>query len=153
MGKLQKEIKQTKPFRSRRQEAVLAILRTADILKRRWRVAEEFGVTGQQYNVLRILRGAGAAGATCKDIGSRMIARDPDITRLMDRLERRRLITRGRAREDRRFVATRLTKAGLELVNSLDRPIEQTHQELMKQMTAKKLGQLVRLLETLRSGF
>ncbi len=106
-----------------------------------------------QYNVLRILRGAGEAGATCKDIGARLVARDPDITRLVDRLEKRGLSTRDRAKEDRRFVTTRLTKTGLELVNQLDLPMERLHQKLMGHVSAKRLKELVDSLEELRSAW
>ena len=105
-----------------------------------------------QYNVLRILRGAGDPGASCKEIGVRLVARDPDITRLMDRLEQRGLVTRDRAKQDRRVVTHRLTRTGLELVNELDRPIEALHHRTMGHMKAPKLRELVRLLEQVRAG-
>ena len=153
-GKLQEEIKQTRPFALLSEEAALNIMRTADTLMlKATDLLKPYGLSPTQYNVLRILRGAGAAGVTCKDIGSRMITRDPDVTRLVDRLEKRRLATRGRAKEDRRFVTTRLTKAGLALTNKLDQPVQELHQKLMKRMTAQRLGQLVQLLEAVRSGF
>jgi DNA-binding MarR family transcriptional regulator len=102
--------------------------------------------------VLRILRGAGSGGASCKDIGGRLVARDPDITRLMDRLEQRGLVSRDRAKEDRRVVTHRLTRAGLELVNELDRPIEVLHRKIMGHMKAAQLRELVGLLEEVRAG-
>ena len=109
-GKLEKEIRQSKAIRLLEEETSLNIVRTADILMAKvLDVLKPYGLSATQYNVLRILRGAGAAGATCKDVASRMLTRDPDITRLMDRLEKRGLLTRDRAKEDRRFVTTRLT--------------------------------------------
>lgn len=152
-GKLQKEIRQTKAIGSLEEEASLNIVRTADVLMAKVaEVLKPYGLSATQYNVLRILRGAGDAGVTCKDVGSRMLTRDPDITRLMDRLEKRGLLTRDRAREDRRFVATRLTRAGIEMVNQLDRPMERLHQRQMKHMTGQRLRALVGLLEEVRSG-
>jgi DNA-binding MarR family transcriptional regulator len=109
-------------------------------------------LSATQYNVLRILRGAGKDGVSCKDIGARLVARDPDITRLMDRLEQRGLIRRDRAVQDRRVVTHHLTEAGLELVNELDRPVEEVHRKVMRHMTAEKLRDLVGLLEEVRSG-
>jgi DNA-binding MarR family transcriptional regulator len=101
---------------------------------------------------LRILRGAGDEGASCKDVGKRMVTPDPDITRLMDRLEKRGLLTRDRAKEDRRFVTHRLTKSGTELVNQLDRPIEDLHRKTMRHMKPERLRELVALLEEIRSA-
>jgi DNA-binding MarR family transcriptional regulator len=108
------------------------------------------GLSPTQYNVLRILRSAGDSGVTCKDIGARMIARDPDITRLLDRLERRNLLTRNRAKEDRRFVAIRITSEGLDLLRELDAPIERKQLALMQHMGKEQLHSTVELLEQLR---
>jgi DNA-binding MarR family transcriptional regulator len=150
---LEKEIRQTKAIRLLEEEASLNIVRTADVLMAKVTdVLKPYGLSGTQYNVLRILRGAGAAGATCKDVAGRMLTRDPDITRLMDRLEKRGLLTRDRAKEDRRFVTTRLTDAGLDMVNELDGPVEQLHRKQMKHMTADQLRSLIGLLEEVRSG-
>ena len=152
-GKLQKEIRQTRAIRLLEEEASLNIVRTADLLMTGlMAVLKPHGLSATQYNVLRILRGAGAAGVTCKDIGKRMLTPDPDITRLMDRLENRGLLTRDRAKEDRRFVTMRLTPAGLDMVNQLDRPIEQMHRKQMKHMSTARLRQLVGLLEEVRAG-
>jgi DNA-binding MarR family transcriptional regulator len=152
-GKLQQEIRQTKAIRLLEEEAALNVMRTADALMAAvGEVLKPHLLSATQYNVLRILRGAGEDGASCKDIGSRMVARDPDITRLMDRLEQRGLLTRDRAREDRRVVTHRLTKAGVELVNELDRPIEASHKRTMGHMKAEKLRDLVGLLEEVRAG-
>jgi len=150
---LEAEIGQTKAIRLLEEEASLNIIRTADVLMAQIAdVLRPYGLSATQYNVLRILRGAGAAGVTCKDVASRMLTRDPDITRLMDRLERRGLLTRDRAKEDRRFVTTRLTPAGLDMVNELDGPVEQSHRELMKHMTPDELRTLVGLLEEVRAS-
>ena len=152
-GKLQQEIHQTKAIRLLEEEATLNIVRTADVLMQRLMdVLKPFALSPTQYNVLRILRGAGAAGASCKEVGARMVTRDPDITRLMDRLEKRGLLTRDRAKEDRRFVTHQLTTAGLELVNELDRPIEALHQRTMRHVKPERLRELVALLEEVRSA-
>jgi DNA-binding MarR family transcriptional regulator len=152
-GKLQKEIHQTKAIRLLEEEVSLNIVRTADVLILALAdVLKPHQLSATQYNVLRILRGAGKDGASCKDIGSRLVARDPDITRLMDRLEQRGLVRRDRAKEDRRVVTHELTRAGLELVNELDGPIEALHQRAMRHMKAEKLRELVGLLEEVRAG-
>jgi DNA-binding MarR family transcriptional regulator len=150
-GKLQKEIHQRKAIRLLEEEATLNIMRTADHLNLQLMdVLKPYGLSGTQYNVLRILRGAGDTGASCKDIAGRMVTRDPDITRLMDRLEKRGILTRDRAKEDRRVVTHRLTESGLELVNELDRPIEALHQTAMGRLKSGQLRDLIDLLEQLR---
>ena len=107
-GRLQQEIRQTKAIRLLEEEATLNIVRTADVLMLRMTdLLKPYALSATQYNVLRILRGAGETGASCKDIGSRMVTRDPDITRLMDRLEKRGVVARDRAKEDRRVVTHR----------------------------------------------
>ena len=152
-GKLQQEIHQTKAIRGPEEEATLNVVRTADVLMLALSdVLKPHLLSATQYNVLRILRGAGEQGASCKDIGIRLVARDPDITRLMDRLEQRGLVTRDRTGQDRRVVTHRLSGAGLELVNELDRPIEAMHRKIMGHMKAGKLRELVRLLEEVRAA-
>ena len=152
-GKLQREIHQTKAIRCPEEEAALNVVRTADVLMMALGdVLKPHLLSATQYNVLRILRGAGDQGASCKDIGSRLLTRDPDITRLMDRLEERGLVTRDRAGQDRRVVRHRLSGAGLELVNELDGPIEALHRKTMGHMKAGKLRELVSLLEQVRAG-
>ncbi len=102
---LQVELKQKVPFTSREQEAYLALLRTADALQSSMEARlKEFGLTGTQYNALRILRGAGVEGLPCSEVGERMITHDPDITRLLDRLQKRGLVERSRGKHDRRVV-------------------------------------------------
>ena len=150
-GKILKELQQTKPFRSIEQEVFLNIQRTADaMIQEVLDVLRPFGLSVTQYNVLRILRGAGTTGVTCKDIASRMITRDPDITRMLDRLERRGLLTRNRAKEDRRFVSIRITPEGLALLKELDTPIEDKQVALMRHMSQTQLGDVIELMEQIR---
>ena len=114
---------------SREESAFLELLRTTDILSRRVsQTLKKEELSGTQYNVLRILRGA-PAGLSCGGIGNRMITRDPDITRLLDRLEKRGLISRFRETKDRRTVMVRMTPAGLDLVGRLDEPVQAVHRE------------------------
>jgi DNA-binding MarR family transcriptional regulator len=152
-GRLQQELKQTKAIASLEEESLLNIVRTADALMLSVTASlKPNQLSPTQYNVLRILRGAGEAGVSCKDIAARLVARDPDITRLMDRLEQRGLIVRDRAREDRRIVIHRLTKPGNELVNELDRPIAALNKAIMSGIKADKLRQLVDVLEQVRAN-
>ena len=150
-GKLAIEIQQTKPFALLEEEAALNIVRTAEVLGLATACfLREFDLSSTQYNVLRILRGAEPSGATCSQISERMINHDPDITRLLDRLERRHLVTRSRAKEDRRFVAIRITDGGLALLAELDEPIEQKQLFLMRHMSKEQLLSLLELLEEIR---
>lgn len=150
-GKILKELQQGKPFRHIEEEVFLNVQRTADVmLQELLDVLRPVGLSVTQYNVLRILRGAGDAGVTCKDIGARMITRDPDITRLLDRLERRSLLTRNRAKEDRRFVSIRITEEGLELLKQLDVPVEEKQVAIMRHMSEPQLASLIDLLEQAR---
>ena len=150
-GKILKELQQTKPFRHTEEEVFLNIQRTADaMMQEMLDVLRPFALSVTQYNVLRILRGAGTAGVTCKDIAGRMITRDPDITRLLDRLERRNLLTRNRAKEDRRFVSIRITDEGLTLLSELDAPIEQKQVAIMSHVPQAQLSTLIELLEEIR---
>ncbi len=111
---LQQEIRQTKPFASLQEEAVLSVLKTADVLRRRIAKAlESTGLSNEQYNVLRILRGAGKAGLPTLDVASRMIEQAPAITRLMDKLEAKKLVHRVRCKEDRRQVLCYITEEDL----------------------------------------
>ena len=150
-GKILKELQQTKPFRHIEEEIFLNLQRAADAaMQELVDVLRPSGISPTQYNVLRILRGAGETGVTCKDIAARMITRDPDITRLLDRLERRHLLTRSRSTEDRRFVAIRITDAGLALLADLDGPIEKKQIALMRHMTKDQLSLILELLERIR---
>ena len=149
---IQAEIKQTKPFRNVEQEAFLAIQRTADELQSRAaEVLKPFGISPTQFNVLRILRGAESKGYKCGEIGDRMVKRDPDITRLLDRMERSGLISRSRDVRDRRVVVTRITQKGLDLLRKLDRPIDDFGRELLGHVGERRLKVLVKLLDQART--
>jgi DNA-binding MarR family transcriptional regulator len=150
---LQAELKQTIPFTSREQEAYLSLLRTADALEAQvesWLRA--FGLTGTQYNALRILRGAGPEGLPCREIAGRMITHDPDITRLLNRLETRGLVVRTRDRHDRRVIFGKITTPGLKLLRAMDAPIEKHAREMLQHVAQEKLQHLIELLELVRSG-
>jgi len=150
---LQEELKQKIPFRSQEQEAYLSLLRTADALEAGIEAKlKEFGLTGAQYNALRILRGADAEGLPCSEIGQRMITHDPDITRLLNRLQKRGLVVRARAKTDRRVIHGKITAAGLKLLREMDEPVERHNREMLKHVRPGELGQLIGLLELVRRG-
>ena len=135
------------------EEAVfLELLRTTDTLTRRLiTVLKSDDLSSNQYNVLRILRGA-PEGLPCGEIASRMITRDPDITRLLDRLERRSLISRCRETKDRRMVMARITPDGLKLLGRLDEPIEEAHRKQLGHLGRERLRALTELLLAARSA-
>jgi DNA-binding MarR family transcriptional regulator len=110
------------------------------------------GLSATQYNVMRILRGADPHGLACRAIGDRMISHDPDITRLLDRMEKRDLITRERQTDDRRVVKTRITAAGLAALQVLDGPVHEMHKRQFQRLSAAKLKTLSSLLDDLQSG-
>jgi DNA-binding MarR family transcriptional regulator len=150
--KLQRDLKQTKPFACREEEVYLNIQLTAERLW--WGVNETLRLselTPTQYNVLRILRGAGDEGASCSEISERMVTKDSDITRLLDRLETRRLISRWRGERDRRVIRARITPEGLRLLAGLDKHIEQCHRRQLGHLGDKELAALSKLLDKLRS--
>jgi DNA-binding MarR family transcriptional regulator len=150
---LQAELKQNVPFASREQEAYLSLMRTADALQTKVEAhLKEFGLTGTQYNALRILRGAGAEGLPCREIGERMITHDPDITRLLNRLEDRGFVERTRAKQDRRVIYGKITTAGLRLLKEMDAPVEKYGREMLRHVSQEKLKQLIELLELVRAG-
>lgn len=145
------EIRQSKPLRSAQQEAVLGVLKTADELHRReGRLLAPYGISNQQYNVLRILRGAGEKGLPTLEIGGRLIEQAPGITRLLDRLEKKKLIRRARCREDRRQVLCYITAGGLDLLARLDEPIDRHSVESFKMLSNKELSLLTGLLNRVR---
>lgn len=147
------EIKQTKPFSSLAEEAFLNLQRTAEALVRgSAETLKPFGITGTQYNVLRILRGAGPEGLPCSEIGERMVTRDPDVTRLLDRLEKQHFITRTRSDEDRRVVNTRITKKGLDLLEKLDTPMTEIHTRQLGHMSRESLLSLIESLQIARQS-
>lgn len=148
---IQAEIKQTRPFKTLEDEAVVALQRTADQLHGRFSdMLKPHGLSPTQYNALRILRGAGEGGRACREIAERMINRDPDITRLLDRLERRGFVVRSREGKDRRVIITHITTAGLKLLESLDRPIEEFNRSLLGHLTEPQLRSFIRLLGAAR---
>src|SRR2546421_4872425 len=121
---LKDEIKKKKPFDDPAEEAHLNLQRTASVLAAGFeRLIKDAGLSGPQYNVLRILRGAGGDGLPCQEVGARMITRVPDVTRLVDRLEAAGLVERNRTTEDRRVVMIKITRKGLDAIAALDQPI------------------------------
>ena len=153
-SRIQQEIKQTRPFDSKAQEATIGLMRTADLVRRSvGEIVEPYGITPQQYNVLRILRGAGADGLPTLEIAERMIEEAPGITRLIDRLETKRLVVRVRCDKDRRRIFCRITREGLALLKKLDSPIRDADSLALGSMTSKELTQLVSLLDRARSSF
>jgi DNA-binding MarR family transcriptional regulator len=152
-NRLKSEIKQKRPFSSVQEEVVLSMLRTADQLAVPMNeVLRQASLSLSQYNVLRILRGAAEEGLPCGEISERMVRRDPDLTRLLDRLEARALVARSRGTSDRRVVRANITKDGLRLLDSLDDAIQQTMRKTLAHMPAKRLDALCELLEEARSG-
>ena len=129
---LQREIRQRRPFPSVAQEGVVSVMRTADLLRRRVAAfLEPFGITVQQFNVLRILRGGGPDGLPTLEVGARMVEETPGITRLLDRLESKGLVRRQRCPKDRRQHLCWITQQGLDLLASLDGPIVKHSDEIM----------------------
>jgi DNA-binding MarR family transcriptional regulator len=131
----------------------VALVKTADTLTLQ---AEQLfklsTLSATQYNVMRILRGAEPQGLACRAIGERMISHDPDITRLLDRMEKRGLITRERQTDDRRVVKARITASGLDALKALDRPVHEMHKRQFQNLSAAKLKQLSNLLRELQSS-
>ena len=151
--RIQEELKQRRPFYSKAQEAALSLMRTADLVRRTVNdIVEPYDITPQQYNVLRILRGAGDDGLPTLEIAERMIEQTPGITRLIDRLETKNLVARERCTEDRRRVWCRITREGLGLLAKLDAPIRAADDALAA-LSTSELTQLVDLLDRARSGF
>lgn len=151
MGKLAGEIRMSKPFLQAGEEATLSILRTAEVLMQRAvKVLKPFDLTITQYNVLRILRGSEKEGLPCSQIAERMIQRDPDITRLLDRLQGRGLIRRQRDTQDRRVVVTYIAAPGLTLLSKIDPAVNAHHHYQFKQFTETEVQRLIELLERVR---
>ena len=152
-GKLSGEIKQSKPFVSKETEAFLNLVRTAESLSRE--VANLLGahwLTATQYNVLRILRGAGDDGLSSCEIAARMISAEPDVPRLLARMENLGYIRRTRDSQDRRYVTTRITPRALKLLENLDEPVNDLHRRQFSALPAAQLGELIEMLEELRKG-
>jgi DNA-binding MarR family transcriptional regulator len=149
---IHEEIKQSRPFHSRSQEAYLALLRTADDMRRHvGRVLEPAGITLQQYNVLRILRGAGPEGLPTLAIGERMLERTPGVTRLIDRMERKGWVRRERCTQDRRRVWCRITEDGLHLLAPLDPKLNAVDDSLHAILEEDQLATLITYLDAIRA--
>ena len=143
--------KSSSPVVSLENRIFVALLQAADALgQEAEQLLKAAGLTGAQYNVLRILRGAEPEGLPCRGIGDRMISHDPDMTRLLDRMEKRGLITRERQTDDRRVVKTRITPQGLSLLKTLDQPVHELHKRQFRHMSAARLKILFELLEEVR---
>jgi DNA-binding MarR family transcriptional regulator len=143
--------KTVRPSASLEARIFVALLQTADTLgQQAEQLLKSAGLTGAQYNVLRILRGAEPAGLPCSVIADRMISHDPDMTRLLDRMEKRGLITRERQTDDRRVVKTRITPQALSLLKTLDQPIHELHKRQFRHVSAARLKTLSDLLEEVR---
>jgi DNA-binding MarR family transcriptional regulator len=148
---LRDEIRQSKPFDSPAQEAILALYRTSDMLRRRFsQLVEPHGISLQQYNVLRILRGAGKTGTPTLDIADRMIEMTPGVTRLLDKLEAKHLVRRQRCPEDRRQVLCWITESGLRLLAELDKPLTAVGVKSMEPLSNAEQKTLIRTLERVR---
>jgi len=151
MSRIQAEIKQTKPFPVAEEEAAVALQRTADLMAQQINaVLKPHGISPAQYNVLRILRGAGEDGLPCGEVGNRMITRDPDMTRLLDRMETRGLVERTREKKDRRVITARITPEGETMVGQLDGPVAELSVRQFSALTKAQLKTLVDLLDQLR---
>lgn len=156
-GRLQQELRKENPFDSVEQEAYLNVIRTADVLLRdTGEVLKPAGLSTVQYNVLRILRGMKCTGGpetglACREVAERMITRDPDMTRLLDRLEKRGLISRCREEKDRRVVRTCITQAGLDLLAGLDEIVLESHRKQLQHLGPERLRHLIELLEDARA--
>ncbi|AMW04088.1 MarR family winged helix-turn-helix transcriptional regulator [Gemmatimonas phototrophica] len=147
------EIQQTRPFRSRAQEATIALMRTASVISRRYaRLVEPHGISLAQYNVLRILRGAGPDGLPTLAIRDRMIDEGSTVTRLLDKLEQAALVSRDRSRPDRRQVLCRITPAGEQLLAQLDPVMDSADVTSMAVLDDEQLARFIDLLATVRTG-
>jgi DNA-binding MarR family transcriptional regulator len=152
VSKIQEEIKQRKPFHSRSQEAVVALLRTSDIVRAYFeKFLEPYGVTLQQYNVMRILRGAGPPGLPTLDVSARMVQRTPGVTRLIDRLVRKKLVERRRSESDRRVVFCMLTDSGHTVLKELDTVIDHADETALEPLAPDDLQALIDLLDRVRA--
>lgn len=148
---IKQEIKQTKPFEQASAEAIVSLLRTADEIKRRLsEVTSREDITPQQYNVLRILRGAGEEGLPTLEIGKRMIERSPGITRLIDRMEKKGLVERNRSGSDRRCIPCRITAHGQQVLHRLEQPISELQNHIDAHMSSDQLNTLIDLLDEMR---
>jgi DNA-binding MarR family transcriptional regulator len=149
---IQDEIKQTKPFAFLEQEAVVSLLRTASYVRLQYdHLVQEEGITTQQYNILRILRGAAQALPTM-DISERLVDQTPGITRLLDRLEKKHLIARDRCPHDRRQVLCTITDQAIQLLERLEEPINQLDTASLASLSSDEINSLLTLLQSIREN-
>ena len=147
------ELRQTRPFRSHQEEVLLAFLRTAAVIKRpSARLVEGRGISSAQYNVLRILRGAGEAGMPTLGIRERLVEEAAGITRLIDKLEQSGLVRRDRSSADRRQVMCRITESGLTILSELDNPIQAAHASALSMLSEEDMNDLLVILDRIREG-
>jgi DNA-binding MarR family transcriptional regulator len=150
---LRDELKMAKPFKSVEEEAILSIARTAALIEHSGAEAlKPFNLTITQYNVLRILRGAGDKGLCRNEVGERLVTKVPDVTRLLDRMEAAGLIVRERGGQDRRVVGTRITDKALKLLEKIDRELPAIHARQLGHVGQKRLRELISILEEVRSA-
>jgi DNA-binding MarR family transcriptional regulator len=148
---LQNELKKRNPFDSVEQEAMLALMRTTDLLENRLaRLFREYGLTMTQYNVLRILRGEGKP-MPCLEVAERMIQVAPAITRVVDQLLKLELITKTQSSSDRRVFEIELTQAASKLLNDMDKPVLDLHASLLNSVKKSDLRTMIGTLEVIRS--
>jgi DNA-binding MarR family transcriptional regulator len=149
-----REIRQTKPFRSLQEQLVINLMRTTRAVEEGWiqYLKRTAGISPSQYNILRILRGARPKAVKISDISDRMITRDPDVTRLVDRLIRQGLVRRERDTDDRRVVLVEVTAAGLALLSRLDGPAGEYTDSAMAGLKPQQLRTLDTLLNEIRAG-
>lgn len=151
---LRDELRQTRPFHSTAHEALVSVLRTTAVIQRHFaQVVEGHGITTQQYNVLRILRGAGEAGLPTLAIRDRMIEEAAGITRLLDKLEAAGHVVRERSTPDRRQVVCRITPAGLAVLAALDDPVDAVHEQALAPLSEEEQRRLIDLLASIRAGY
>jgi MarR family transcriptional regulator, organic hydroperoxide resistance regulator len=151
---IEQELKQTRPIRSPHEQAVLGLMRTSRAIEESWMsyLKRTEGVSISQYNILRILRGALPQAIKSSEIADRMIYRDPDVTRLVDRLSKQGLVSREQDPNDRRVVLVRITDAGLALLARLDEPVDRYTRSVMAGLGAPRLRELCSLLDEVRAG-
>jgi DNA-binding MarR family transcriptional regulator len=150
-SRLQAEIKQTKPFPRRSSEALLSVLRTAALLEHQLNeILRPYGVTALQYNVLRILRGAGAKGLCGREIAERVVSKVPDVSRLLDRMEGMQLLRRERDATDRRHVTARITPKGLRVLDEASPMLEAFERERFGHLDAERLQHIIDGLADIR---
>jgi DNA-binding MarR family transcriptional regulator len=150
---LQREIRQRRPFPSVAQEGLVSVMRTADVLRRRMAaLVEPHGITVQQFNVLRILRGSGPDGLPTLEVGARMVEETPGITRLLDRLEAKGLVRRQRCPRDRRQHLCWITQEGLDVLAALDGPVVKHSSDALKGLTADEQSALIGFLDRVRAA-